>query len=200
MSSFQEVDEKDVILMEVDVTSPQKVSVSPAPVAVSAPTNHNVADNSTTAAVTGMAPPPQAGFEEDVQTSVPPAFTNRQEGSYAYDGVVEDDYEDRDVSSSIENLIPPHLRADVKKGLGLFYNWASTTVTAVKEKAKAINESDTVKELKQKTVEVAAQAAEVAAPYWEKTVTTVANAAETASEQAVIAAEKMQPTFDKVGN
>jgi hypothetical protein len=174
MSSFQEVDEDDVHEMNGNNAN-NSVSgdhnLNPTIVSsLSVPSNFSGND-------------PVDNYDEP-SSPIPEAFTNGQAGEEA----------DPDVASSFENIIPPQ----VSKGFGLFYNWASKTANTIKEKAKVINESDTMKEFKQKTSEVASQAAEVATPLWEKAVTSVSAAAGTASEQAVIAAERMQPTFDSV--
>lgn len=128
---------------------------------------------------------------ESGATDSTPAYLDREDGFIPGSPAIDDD---KDVSSSVENIIPPQM----VKGFGMFFNWAKQTATAtavlVKEKAKEINESETMRDFKEKTSEVVAQAAEATAPIW----TTCAHAAESASEQAVLAAEKMQPTFDSV--
>ena len=103
---------------------------------------------------------------------------------------------DDDITSSFENIVPPQ----VKKGFGMFFNWATTTATIVKDKAVEINNSDTVQVMKARTAAAVHQAGEVAAPLWEKTKESLSAAAEITTEQASLAAENLQPTFEAVSN
>ena len=114
-------------------------------------------------------------------------------------------FEQEDVTSSYENIIPPQVR----RGWGVFFSWAATTAVHVKETAMEINNSETVKEMKTKTTEAMTPIYQAADPLWQKTVETaapiwvrtkesLAHAADVTSESAAAAAENVMPTLDAV--
>jgi hypothetical protein len=106
----------------------------------------------------------------------------------------EEQQQQNNSTSSIENMIPPQLQ----KGFSIFSSWVNQTAVAVSTKASEVNNSDTMKDFKQKSQRFANDTIIAASPMWEATKENMNLAMEVTYQSTSQVVEQLKPALHEV--
>lgn len=102
--------------------------------------------------------------------------------------------EKEEETDSISNIIPPQLQ----KGFSIFSSWVNQTAFAVSTKASEVNNSETMKDFKQKSQRFANDTIVAASPMWEATKENVNLAMEVTYQSTSQVVEQLKPALHEV--
>lgn len=131
-----------------------------------------------------------SGFGNDENSSSSASNQNPLFNENTHDDV----NESNGPTSSIENIIPPQLQ----KGFSIFSSWVSQAAVVVSTKASEVNNSEVMKDFKQKSQRFTNDTIVAATPMWEATKENVNLAMEVTYQSTSQVVEQLKPALHEV--